>query len=306
MKKLLIVTAKKSFNSAKRFKTEAEELAISYNIIEYQNINFMVKEGKLTFYYFGADNKKIDIISNYSNFIFRGSKDFTNLRDAILQHLSHYPNKYVLNELSYKSHVGNWNKLIQFVELNRIGIPLIDSELFSNIKDSEHLILDLIKKNGKVITKILDGTHGKGIALLDNNTEISTLFNKFASERTFIQKYIDIDNDYRILILDNECLGVMKKTKKEGMLVTNFSQGGSIESVNLDKKYINIAIKAAQHLRLDFCGVDLIIDKNGDPYILEINRMPQFRGFEKSTGVNVAKNILNYLIKKSTDNSMIK
>ena len=36
-------------------------------------------------------------------------------------------------------------------------------------------------------------------------------------------------------------------------------------------------------------------DENGKAYILEINRGAQFQGFEESTGINVASNIVDFL-----------
>jgi hypothetical protein len=39
-------------------------------------------------------------------------------------------------------------------------------------------------------------------------------------------------------------------------------------------------------------------DRQGQWRILEVNRACQFEGFEKSTGINVAREIVNFLIKK--------
>jgi hypothetical protein len=39
-------------------------------------------------------------------------------------------------------------------------------------------------------------------------------------------------------------------------------------------------------------------DENNISYILEVNRQCQFQGFEKSTGINVAKLVLEMFLKK--------
>ena len=41
-------------------------------------------------------------------------------------------------------------------------------------------------------------------------------------------------------------------------------------------------------------------DKEGNWRILEVNRACQFEGFEKATGINVPKAVIEYLLKKKT------
>ena len=52
---------------------------------------------------------------------------------------------------------------------------------------------------------------------------------------------------------------------------------------------------------LDYVGVDLMMGNppegeagDGEWKVLEVNRACQFKGFEQATGVNVAKELINY------------
>jgi glutathione synthase/RimK-type ligase-like ATP-grasp enzyme len=49
---------------------------------------------------------------------------------------------------------------------------------------------------------------------------------------------------------------------------------------------------------LDYGGVDIMKDEGGKNYVLEVNRACQFKGFEKSTGINVAKRVVEMLVSK--------
>ena len=42
---------------------------------------------------------------------------------------------------------------------------------------------------------------------------------------------------------------------------------------------------------LDFVGVDLAIEEKGNLLIIEVNRSPQFMGYYKVTGVNLAEKV---------------
>jgi hypothetical protein len=56
-----------------------------------------------------------------------------------------------------------------------------------------------------------------------------------------------------------------------------------------------LAIDAAKQIGLDIAGIDLLIGK--DSYkICEVNSSPGFEGFEMSTGVDVAKNIIEFML----------
>jgi glutathione synthase/RimK-type ligase-like ATP-grasp enzyme len=59
-----------------------------------------------------------------------------------------------------------------------------------------------------------------------------------------------------------------------------------------------IAEKVAKVCELDYCGVDIMKDNEGRSYVLEVNRQCQFQGFEKSTGINVARLVVEMFLKR--------
>ena len=56
-----------------------------------------------------------------------------------------------------------------------------------------------------------------------------------------------------------------------------------------------MAVTLAKHENIHIAGVDIIETNSNELYILECNRNPQFEGFEKATGSNVAQHIIEYL-----------
>ena len=73
-------------------------------------------------------------------------------------------------------------------------------------------------------------------------------------------------------------------------------EGGKPE-VNQDK-IGDLALKAAKVFKAELAGVDLLADKD-KLMIIEVNRSPQFRIYDKFCKVNVADKIINYLTSTS-------
>ena len=99
-----------------------------------------------------------------------------------------------------------------------------------------------------------------------------------------IQEYIKTDFDVRVIVLDNEVLGAMRRDVIDGDIRSNASLGAKTESLELTDLEIQDSIKAAQTVEGKLVGVDFIPSKNREkerPYILEVNSMPGFGGIEK-------------------------
>ena len=58
-----------------------------------------------------------------------------------------------------------------------------------------------------------------------------------------------------------------------------------------------MAVRAARVIGLDVAGVDLIQSADGF-LVLEVNASPGLEGIEQATGVNIAKQMVEYLFAK--------
>jgi RimK family alpha-L-glutamate ligase len=149
------------------------------------------------------------------------------------------------------------------------------------------------------VVKIFAGSYGKGVYLCHNVREFQD-FIEFAhgiksDEAIIVQEFIDSKpgQDVRVLVVGGKVLGAMKRSAKDGSFKANITRGGAGENYPLNDRIVEIATKTACVLGLDIAGVDLLFD--GDDYKLcEANSAPGFKGFEKYTGVNVAKAIIDY------------
>lgn len=155
------------------------------------------------------------------------------------------------------------------------------------------------------VVKIFAGSYGKGVYLCHNKQEFQD-FIEFAhgikeDEAIIVQEYIGSrpGEDVRVIVVGGQVLGAMKRSSRDGSFKANITRGGVGENYPLNSRVIEIATKTAYVLGLDVAGIDLLFD--GDDYKLcEANSAPGFKGFEKYTGVNVAKAIIDYARIKAT------
>ncbi len=73
-------------------------------------------------------------------------------------------------------------------------------------------------------------------------------------------------------------------------------QGGSAVAYKLNRKEKATAIAAAKAMGLGVCGVDMIPSKRG-PLVMEVNSSPGLEGIEKSTNINIAERIMEFIEK---------
>ncbi|NJO51006.1 MAG: hypothetical protein HC840_17895, partial [Leptolyngbyaceae cyanobacterium RM2_2_4] len=108
-------------------------------------------------------------------------------------------------------------------------------------------------------------------------------------EPLFLQTYDFFAEEYRVLIVDGEVLGVVRKLPKEGIFAANAAQGAKFTKIeNLD--LINFLLP---HVKTKgVLGIDVAVDLSGEFHILEANWAPSWHVFETATGINVAQAIV--------------
>lgn len=204
------------------------------------------------------------------------------------------------------------NKFTTTRRLESAGIPVPKTALVYSVDDLDGAVK---KIGGKfpLIVKLLSGTHGIGVSIIDSFTSLKsvlqTLYVLDSNIEVIIQEKIEADFDLRIHVLSRSfnaadltngesiIVASMKRTKAEKDFRTNFSIGGGVEKVKLTKEQEEIAINAARALGCNWCGVDLIVDKKtGKNYVLEVNASAGTSGITLATGIDVVGKVLKFLL----------
>ena len=126
----------------------------------------------------------------------------------------------------------------------------------------------LAKLGGEMIVKPLEGKGGEGIFHARNGDRnlfsILEQATAFGTRWTMAQRYLTevfVSGDKRILLLEGEFLGALKRVPAEGELRANLHVGGRAEAAELDAADRRIIGRLAPRLRADglfFVGIDVI------------------------------------------------
>ena len=150
-----------------------------------------------------------------------------------------------------------------------------------------------------IILKTIQGTKGIGVLFIESEKSLESmtqLLFKIDEEISLIlQNFLESDGDVRVMVLNNQIIGSMKREKVKGDFRSNVHLGAKVKEFELTDKEKVDCIRAAKAVNGTWVGVDFIPAENREkdgPYILEVNSSPGTEGFDKATKGDVVKDIL--------------
>ncbi len=188
------------------------------------------------------------------------------------------------------------DKLRALQVLARAGIGLPVTAFAHGPRKAE----DVIKEVGgaPVVIKLVEGTQGMGVVLAETTASAKSIIEAFsaASVNIMVQEYIKEaeGSDIRAFVIAGGVVAAMKRTGKAGDFRSNLHRGGKAEAVELSHLERDTAIRAAEVVGLNACGVDMLRSRRG-PVVVEVNSSPGLQGIEAASGVDIAGHIISFL-----------
>lgn len=142
-----------------------------------------------------------------------------------------------------------------------------------------------------VVVKLLESTHGLGVALVENRYQLERTVEAFLrlQDRVILQEFIAEAKgaDLRAFVVDGRVVAAMERQAGRGEFRANLHLGASGRAVQLSYEEEQLALRIATLTKLDVAGVDLIRSERG-PLVMEINASPGLEGIEQCTGADIA------------------
>jgi RimK family alpha-L-glutamate ligase len=147
-----------------------------------------------------------------------------------------------------------------------------------------------------VVMKPLFGSRGIGSTRISDSDIAARVFRTISFHRgvLYLQEFIPHGvSDIRAFVVGDRVIASMHRIAETWK--TNVSLGAKPVSINLDDELKNLAVKAAKVIGCKVTGVDILEGPKG-PVVVELNSQPGWRGLQSVTKINIADEIIGYIL----------
>jgi len=153
-----------------------------------------------------------------------------------------------------------------------------------------------------MVIKECFSSFGMGVHLVNNREEVIKLICECANKECIIQEYIGSEGmsskDIRLQMVGETCVAAMTRSNDHDFRA-NITNGGSMGDYEPREEDLTMAVSVMRALGLDFAGIDIMFDREGNPVFCEANSNAHFKNLYDLTGINAAENILDYAVNES-------
>lgn len=185
------------------------------------------------------------------------------------------------------------NKFLTLEVLVKKGIP-VPKTFLTGSKQSAKEIID--KEGLPIVLKLLSGFGGEGVMFMESKEAASSAIEtlKTLKQEILLEEYIqNKGEDIRGIVAGNEIIASYKRLAPPQEKKTNIHAGGRAKTFKLTPEMEEMVIKSAEALNAKICAVDMI--QGEELYVVEVNINPGLEGIEKTTNINVAQSIINFV-----------
>ena len=268
-----------------RFKEEFSKLGVSLDVIKNDGTLAEIKDNKIV-----LNIPKCDFIIYLD-------------KDQYLARMLEKSGKRLFNRADFIKLCDD--KMLTFIKCSDMGIKMPDTFagplVYTSIEEPHlEFLEEIINKLGfPMVVKKVYGSLGEGVFLVEGREELISLYKEICHNPILFQRYVSSSKgrSIRVIVIDGKPFGAFIR-KNGGDFRSNFGTTAGSEKLENSAKYLVFAAKIAEKLEIEYAGIDLLDDDNGDIVMCEINSNAFFEEFEKTTGLNVAKAFAEMVIKK--------
>ncbi|NPB00894.1 MAG: RimK family alpha-L-glutamate ligase [Crenarchaeota archaeon] len=195
-------------------------------------------------------------------------------------------------------------RTLYLLALNGVKVPL------TFVTENEHRIYDVRDRLPRsLIIKPLFGSRGHGVFSIrarENLEYFEDLLWRIMFYLTdmravlYIQEQVsEKGEDYRLFIIGDRVIAGMVRIAQRGWK-TNISLGGKPRPLKkIPTELEELALRTCKIIGCEIAGVDIVRGDDDVLYVLEVNSQPGWRGLQECTRINIAREIIRYLVEKA-------
>lgn len=205
---------------------------------------------------------------------------------------------FVANESQAISRSRDKLRSLQLLARDGVGLPVTGCA--HSTKDIDGVIS--LAGGTPLVVKLIEGTQGVGVILAETKKAAQAVIEAFRGldANILVQEYIKEagGSDVRCFVVGGKVVASMKRQAGPGEFRSNLHRGGTAEKVKITPEERSTAVRAARTMGLNISGVDVLRSNHG-AVVMEVNSSPGLEGIEKSTGVDVAAKIIEFIEKNA-------
>lgn len=164
------------------------------------------------------------------------------------------------------------------------------------------------------------GSFGEQVHLVSTHEQCVEILRSLKGRPCLIQEYIRSEHsdtpeqqtggrqisgrDKRIIVVGGKCIASMLRYNDSDFRA-NIALGGHAEAYTPTDLESAMALKVCSILKLDYAGVDILTDSDGEPLLCEVNSNAHFKGIFECTGINAADAIIAHILSSTGGRSHV-
>ena len=286
--KIAILSRKSSLYSTHRLVEAAQLRGHSADVIDTLRCYMNISSSSPNVHYKGS------LLKAYDAVIPRIGASVTFYGAAVIRQLE-MMGVFCMNDSVAITRARDKLRSLQILSKKGIGMPV------TGFAHSMAEIEDLIRMVGgpPLVIKFLEGTQGIGVILVETTKAARSVLEAFLGLKVniMVQEFIREANgcDLRCFVVGGKVVAAMQRRAKSAEeFRSNLHRGGSAVAIELTDEERKMAVRAAHIIGLNVAGIDMIRSNRG-PLIMEVNASPGLEGIERTTGVDVAGEIIKFI-----------
>ncbi|MBS0206806.1 MAG: RimK family alpha-L-glutamate ligase [Planctomycetes bacterium] len=186
------------------------------------------------------------------------------------------------------------DKYLTTARLQAAGLPVPETIVCEHEDDAVAAFEQLGRD---VVVKPLFGAEGRGIVRVSDPDLAHRTFRTLMrlDSVLYLQRFIDHEGyDVRVLVLNGQVVGAIRRRSPHDFR-TNVSRSAIAELHSASALESDYALRAADAAGTYLAGIDLLYDRQGRCYVIEVNAVPGWQAFTRATGIDVAARFLESL-----------
>ena len=190
------------------------------------------------------------------------------------------------------------DKLRTSIALMRHGIPQPHTRVAFTPKSAMQAIEDV---EYPAVLKPVTGSWGRLLARVHNRDSAEAILEHrqtlgdYNHHTYYVQEYVDKPGrDIRAFVVGERTIAAIYRQSNHW--ITNTARGGLATNCPVTGALDEICVRAADAVGGGILAVDLLEDANGDFVVNEINHTMEFRNSSKPTGVDIAQEVIDFVI----------